>query len=69
MKVLAYDQYENKSLESDTMKYTTLDDLLAKSDVISLHCPLFESTQGIINKDSIAKMKDGVIILNNSAVR
>ena len=66
MKVLAYDQYENKSLESDTMKYTTLDDLLAKSDVISLHCPLFESTQGIINKDSIAKMKDGVIILNNS---
>ena len=66
MKVLAYDQYENKALESDTMKYTTLDDLLAKSDVISLHCPLFESTQGIINKDSIAKMKDGVIILNNS---
>ena len=66
MKVLAYDQYENKSLESDTMKYTTLDDLLANSDVISLHCPLFESTQGIINKDSIAKMKDGVIILNNS---
>lgn len=46
--------------------YVTLDELLAQSDVIALHCPLFPSTQGIINKDTIAKMKDGVIILNNS---
>lgn len=66
MKILAYDQYQNKALESDTMKYVELEELLTKSDVISLHCPLFESTQGIINKDTIAKMKDGVIILNNS---
>ena len=43
-----------------------LDTLLAESDVISLHCPLFPSTRGIINRDSIAKMKDGVILLNNS---
>jgi len=43
-----------------------LDELLARSDVICLHCPLFPSTQGIINKDTIAKMKDGVIIINNS---
>ena len=66
MKVLAYDQYENKALESETMKYVSLDELLRESDVISLHCPLFESTRGIINKESIARMKDGVIIINTS---
>ena len=42
------------------------DTLLRTADVISLHCPLFPETKWIINKDSIAKMKDGVIILNNS---
>lgn len=66
MKVLAFDEYQNKDLESETMKYVSLDELLANSDVISLHCPLFPSTEGIINKNTIAKMKDGVIILNNS---
>lgn len=43
-----------------------LGQLFAESDVISLHCPLFDSTKGIISKDSIAQMKDGVIIINNS---
>lgn len=66
MKVLAYDSYENKELECDTMKYVELDNLLINSDVIVLHCPLFESTKGIINKNTIAKMKDGVMIINNS---
>lgn len=66
MKVLAYDEYQNKSLENETLKYAALDELLAGSDVISLHCPLFESTRGIINKNTIAKMKDGVIIINTS---
>lgn len=66
MKVLAYDAYKNPALESETMRYTELDDLLARSDVIALHCPLFAETRGIINKGSIAKMKDGVIIINNS---
>ena len=46
--------------------YVDLDTLLARSDVISLHCPLFPETQGIINRDTIAKMKDGVILLNSS---
>lgn len=46
--------------------YTDLDTLLAKSDVISLHCPLFPETEKIINQDTIAKMKDGVLILNTS---
>ena len=66
MKVLAYDTYVNKSLVNDHCKYTDLDDLLANSDVIALHCPLFPETENIINKETIAKMKDGVIIINNS---
>lgn len=66
MKVLAYDSYKNPDLESDTCRYTDLEELLGASDVISLHCPLFPDTQGIINKENIGKMKDGVIILNNS---
>lgn len=47
-------------------EYVDMDTLLAQSDVIALHCPLFPETQGIINKDTIAKMKDGVILINNS---
>lgn len=66
MKVLAYNQHPDKSLESDTLKFVELDELFAKSDVISLHCPLLDSTKGIINRNSIANMKDGVIIINTS---
>jgi len=65
MKVIAFD-----SVPTDSGKqiagYVSLDTLLAESDVVALHCPLFPETQGIINKANIAKMKDGVIILNNS---
>jgi glycerate dehydrogenase len=63
MNVIAFDSFPNPQF-SDV--YVELDTLLAESDVIALHCPLFESTKGIINKDSIRKMKDGVIIINNS---
>lgn len=63
MLVIAYDSYQDPKHQD---VYVSLDELLQRSDVISLHCPLFEATKGIINKDSIAKMKDGVIILNNS---
>lgn len=66
MTVLAYDSYRNPALESDTCHYTELDELLSKSDVIALHCPLFPETEKIINKSTIGKMKNGVIILNNS---
>jgi len=66
MNILAYDAHKNPELENENCRYVELDELLANSDVIALHCPLFPSTQGIINKDTIAKMKDGVIILNNS---
>lgn len=66
MKILAYDAFKNPDLISGTCQYAELDTLLANADVISLHCPLFPDTEGIINKDTISKMKDGVIILNNS---
>lgn len=66
MSVLIHDQQVNPALETPTTRYVSLDELYAKSDAISLHCPLFESTRGIINKDSIAKMKDGVMIINTS---
>lgn len=65
MKVIAVDEYPNDAGRA-IAEYVSLDELLAQSDVISLHCPLFPSTEGIINKSNIAKMKNGVIILNNS---
>lgn len=65
MKVLAYDAFQSEA-GKQVAEYVELDTLLAQSDVIFLHCPLFPSTEGIINKDNIAKMKDGVILINNS---
>ncbi len=66
LNILANDSHRDTALESDTCKYVSLAELLAQSDIISLHCPLFESTKGIINKDNISKMKDGVMIINTS---
>ncbi len=66
MKVLAFDSYKDASAENEYIRYAELDELLAKSDIISLHCPLFDSTKGIINKSNIERMKDGVIIINTS---
>lgn len=65
MKILAYDEYPN-DFGKEIAEYVSFDALLKNADVIALHCPLFSSTQGIINKNTISKMKDGVIILNNS---
>lgn len=65
MRVLAYGGQESESGRA-IADYVKLDELLASSDVIFLHCPLFPETEGIINKDTIAKMKDGVILINNS---
>lgn len=64
MRVIAYDMYPNKNL--DFLEYVSLDELLATSDLISLHCPLTEETHHLINEKSIAKMKDGVILVNTS---
>ena len=61
-KIIAYDPYPAKDLEK--VEYVTLDELYAKSDIISLHTFLSDETYHMINKDSIAKMKDGVILIN-----
>lgn len=65
MKVLAYSRSQNEEGRK-IAEYTDLDTLLGKSDFIVLHCPLFEDTREIIRKENIDKMKDGVIIINNS---
>lgn len=65
MKVIAYDVYQNEDLK-DFVTYVSLDQLLSDSDVISLHCPLMDSTYHMINIDTIRKMKDGVILVNTS---
>lgn len=63
MQVLAYDPYPNPALD---VKYVELSELLEKSDFISLHCPLTEDTRHIINRDAVARMKDGVFLVNTS---
>ena len=65
MKVIAYDVYENPGLKG-IAEYVSLDDLLSRSDLISLHCPLMDNTYHLINRDTIQKMKDGVILVNTS---
>ena len=66
MKVLAFDLNKKISHENNEVIFVELDELYKKSDIIRLHCPLFESNRHMVNKDSIAKMKDGVIIINTS---
>ena len=65
MKILAYDA-GHKEAEEEWYRYADLDELLAQSDVITLHCPLFPDTEGIINRESISRMKDGVLIINDA---
>ena len=65
MKVLAYSRTEYEEVRK-LAEYVDLDTLLASSDIVSLHCPLFPETRGIINNEKIAKMKDGAILLNTS---
>ncbi len=65
MRVLAADNVQSEE-GSRLAEYVDLDTLYAESDVIFLHCPLLPGTQGMINKESIARMKDGVILINNS---
>lgn len=66
MNVLACDDYQDTQLEGPNLRYATLDEIYADSDVISLHCPLFENNKGMINKAAIAKMKSGVLLINTS---
>ncbi|MCD8177739.1 MAG: 2-hydroxyacid dehydrogenase [Tannerellaceae bacterium] len=65
MHILAHDIYPDEEFASqEQIKYTTLDELYKKSDIISLHCPLTEQTRYLINAESIQKMKKGVMLIN-----
>lgn len=64
MRVLAYNRHEKEP--EDGVEFVSLEQLLANSDVVSLHCPLNADSQGLINCDRIALMKDGAILINTS---
>ncbi|WP_299552994.1 D-2-hydroxyacid dehydrogenase [Seonamhaeicola sp.] len=66
LRILVNTRTKRPEFETDACRFVVLDDLFAESDIISLHCPLFESTKGIINTNNIAKMKDGVKIINTA---
>ncbi len=63
MHVIAYDKFP---APDSGIEYVSLDELFARSDIISLHCPLTEDTRHLVNPGSIEKMKKGVVILNTS---
>ena len=65
MKVIAYDLFPNQKVAEELgFEYVSLDELYANSDIISLNCPLTKETQYMINRRSMLKMKDGVILVN-----
>eukprot|EP00758_Cryptobia_borreli_P014351 Tbor_TRINITY_DN5912_c0_g5::TRINITY_DN5912_c0_g5_i3::g.18712::m.18712/K03778/ldhA; D-lactate dehydrogenase len=66
MKILCYDICKSQAATDLGGKYTTLDDIYAQSDVITLHCNLTPENANIMNADSFAKMKNGVMIINTS---
>ena len=67
MKVLAYDKFPAEGLDNgDTVRYVTTEELFAKSDIISLHCPLTQETYHIINEQSLSACKRGVVLINTS---
>ena len=66
MRVIAYDARESDAGHALGVEYVTLDELFAQSDVLGLQMPLLPFNVGIINKENIAKMKDGAILINNS---
>jgi len=63
MKILAYDKFPNPR---SGLTYVPLEELFEKADILSLHCPLTEETNHLINADTIARMKEGVVIVNTS---
>lgn len=65
-KVLAYDPYPDAALQAAGVQYTSFQELLAASDIISLHCPLTPENKYLINRDSLRLMKKGVTIINTS---
>lgn len=66
MKLLCYDIKQDEALVKAGVQYLPLEQLWARSDLISLHCPLTPQTQHLINDTSLAQMKDGVMLINTS---
>lgn len=66
MKVIAYSRHKKTGSKYDFIEQVSLDELYARSDVISIHCPLTDETKNMINKESFDKMKDGVILINTA---
>ena len=62
--VLAYDPYPNPAIEALGGRFVGLDQLLAESDIISLHCPLNDATRHLVNADSLQRMKRGAMLIN-----
>lgn len=63
-KVLAYDKYPNEEVEATGVRYVSLEELFAQSDIISLHCPLTPETHHLLDKAAFDQMKDGVMVIN-----
>ncbi|GGD03945.1 D-2-hydroxyacid dehydrogenase [Hyunsoonleella pacifica] len=66
MKILVHNRTVYPEFENDNLKFVTLDELLSNSDVISLHSPLTKDTNGIINKNTISKMKSSAFLINTA---
>lgn len=66
MNILAYDSFKSDQSHRENFKWAELPELFAESDVVSLHCPLFPETKGIINMESLKKMKKSAFIINTS---
>lgn len=65
-KVLAYDLFTDEHLTAAGVSYVSFEELLVQADIVSLHCPLTESTRHMINAEALAKMKKGVMLINTS---
>lgn len=66
LELLGYDVYQSQEFIDLGGRYVTLDELLSQSDIVSLHCPLNESTRHLICAETIAKMKSGAYLINTS---
>lgn len=65
-RLLAFDLYQDNELKQEGLRYVSLDELYQEADILSLHCPLTEENKHMLNKESLERMKDGVIVLNTS---
>lgn len=65
-RILAYDKYPSETLSQRGVEYVSLDEVFANSDILSLHCPLTPQTSHLINREALAKMKKGAMLINTS---